>query len=439
MSVVRNLDSSIVYVDVNLNSSGTDGPTPLSKQLTFSNPVVSRSGDYYVACARCVFPGQSIWMWAPELELGQVSSPPLQTAYSVTLTQGEFTSGRVYLELVRSDVTLPAPPVPLTAQPITSYAAVYDVSTIVDMVNTALASAFTALAGAGAPIPAGATAPYWTYSPESETFTMTCNQYSAYEDSSANPISIYFSANFLAYLSGWPVVVVNDTPSMSASTGGKDIRISCKNSGANWLDYSAGPPATWLAPPGAAADPFVPRDPATAILRIPQSWTNLWAFQAMQTIQVIATGIPAVLEVTSPPVPMGGGVGSVTAVGGGAGAYILQDFAANPTVAGGFSQPLVYTPGSIIPGARFVSMVGDSPLYSFGITLRWTDSVGYSHPLESLTAQTPASIKLVFVHKSLLAGGAAGEATGSGVVESLARAGLGSARNFGTAAERARR
>jgi hypothetical protein len=428
MSVVRNLDSSIVYVDVNLNSSGTDGPTPLSKQLTFSNPVVSRAGDYYVACARCVFPGQSIWMWAPELELGQVDSPPLQTAYSVTLTQGEFTSGRVYMQLVRSDISLPAPPVPLTSQPITSYAAVYDVSTIVTMVNTALATAFTYLADAGAAIPAGATAPYWTYSADSETFTMTCNQFAAYEDDSANPISIYFSANFLAYLSGWPIVVLNDMPSMSASTGGKDIRIACKNSGANWLDYVAGPPATWLPPPGTSANPFVPRDENTALLQIAQSWTNLWAFQAMQTIQVIATGIPAVLEVTSPPVPMGGGVGGVTAVGGGAGAYILQDFAANPTVAGGFSQPLVYTPGSIIPGARYVSMVGDSPLYSFGITLRWTDSVGYSHPLESLTTQTPASIKLVFVHKSLLAGTAAGERTADGVTEILARSGLGASR-----------
>jgi hypothetical protein len=425
MAVVRNLDSSIVYVDVNMNTAGSDGPMALTKQMTFANPIVPRSGDYYIACARCVFPGQSVWMWAPELKLGQAISPPLQTAYSVTLTLGQYTSGRVYLNLIRADTTPPAPPVPLIAQPTTAYAAVYDVSTIVAMVNNALADAFTALGAAGAPIPAGASAPYWSYSAATETFTMTC-QYAAYEDMVATPISIFFSANFLAYLSGWPIVIVNDMPSLSDTTGGQDIRISCKNSGDNWLDYSAGPPATWLSPPGLTTNPFVPRDAATALLQISQSWTNLWAFQAMQTIQVIATGIPAVLEVTSPPTVMSGGPGATTAVGGGTGAYILQDFAANPTAAGGFSQPLVYTPGSIIPGARFVSMVGDSPLYGFGLALRWTDSVGYSHPLESLTTQSPASIKLVFVHKSLLAGSSAGR--GDALVESLARATLGAPR-----------
>jgi hypothetical protein len=210
---------------------------------------------------------------------------------------------------------------------------------------------------------------------------------------------MWFGASFISYLAGIQFRVVNDSPSRSVLTGGKDLHIILGGLGNDWLDQATGGPLTnWQAGPGAPTAPAAPQDPSTALLIAPQQWPGFFVFTALQRVQVIAIGLGGRLEAVDAPLAA---INQTAEAGTSA---VLCDFAPDLSSAGAFQQPLVYTPQSIIPGARFIEMFGDDPLQSFELQIRWTDSLGHSHDMQTLSSQQSASIKLVFVKRELLVG-----------------------------------
>jgi hypothetical protein len=81
---------------------------------------------------------------------------------------------------------------------------------------------------------------------------------------------------------------------------------------------------------------------------------------------------------------------------------VICDFDPDISGPGAFQQPLVYTPSSVIPGARFIDLMPCQTLQSFNIAIDWQDSLGRSHPMYTFSQAQSASIKLVFVKKSYL-------------------------------------
>jgi hypothetical protein len=390
--------SSILYVNANL-APQSNSPGLLFRAVSRSGAILEKPSDWCVAVARATFPS-NIWMWQPTLLLGQTDSPPLITTYQVSLSYNGVYSDPAPLLLIRADLFSPVPPVPLTSQPATPYAAVYDPITIQQMNNNALKIAFADLVtkcggtiGSFSPQPQ---APYFTYDTASGAYTLNCFPLVAYDRAqSGESIRVYYSATYAAFLAGFRYEITNLLPTSSVSTSYRDVELVLESVGNNWLDSDAGPPTSWLAPPGDITSVSTARDPATALLQVRQHWPSYWAFSAMSSIS-ITSSLPTIAETTDPPLQDIGATANQTSA-------ILTDFVPDYTVApGAFQQPLVYNTGSTIPGARFVELVGGAPLTNFVISCNWTDSLGVSRPLIALNNSQSASIKLVFVRKDYL-------------------------------------
>lgn len=395
-------DDSIIYVDLQMNNSTGQAPAPMRRVVTRSQPILGRKGDYYCAVARATFPQFAVWMWAPELRIGQMSSPPLETVYTVTLSYNGVDSPATPMQLIRTRLDAVPPVVDpvngLLMQPSNDYSAVYDMTVVVQMINNALSSAFSALSGLTT-LPATAVAPYFTYDSSTQLMAINAYPYSAWDGSVATPIEMWFGASFIPYLAGIQFQVVNDAPARSASTGGKDLHIIMGGLGNDWLDQdTSGSLTAWVPSPGDAVAPASPRNAATALLIAPQQWPGYFVFTALQRIQVIAIGLGGRLEAVDAP------LAAINTTSESSTSAVLCDFAPDFSTTGSFQQPLVYTPQSIIPGARFIEMFGDDPLQSFELQIRWTDSLGYSHDMQTLSSQQAASIKLVFIKRELLVG-----------------------------------
>lgn len=389
------LDNSIVYVDLQCNTYTGNGSSPVGRQVTRTQPIIAKQSDYYCAVARANFPQSDIPMWAAELLIGQVNSPPLLTVYNVALTYDGVDSDAIPIQLIPTVQNAPPPAVPLVAQPSNSFAFIYDIETVVAMVNTALATAFSNLAGKTT-LPLAACAPYWSFDGGSSLLSFNCYPYSVYDQGSDPYIGIYFSASFLPYLNCFSTTIVNDNAALSLSTGSRDVRINTAGLKNSFLDLTA--PSTWVGPPGLPADPASPRDASTALMVIQAQFPPFGSFRCLQKIQILCSGLGAVLEgVDAPVAQLASAAQNLTS-------SVLADFTPDYTSVGSYQEPLIYTPSAIIPGARFIELTGDQPLIGFGITIVWTDALGNQHPVTVSSSQQTAGIKLVFVRREVVLG-----------------------------------
>ena len=386
-----------MYLDINL-STGSDGVVQLQKNVIRSTPVVNIPEDYYVAVARLVVPtALSVWLWQPTLLAnGSPQADGYNTIYTITLEyvfHGIIlaTSIQVPLIVVIEDPFVPPPATPLISQPVNGWGAVYDFSTIVNMLNVALETAFADLK---VKYPALTTnSPYYTFDPVTQLFTINCYPMNIFDQSNTSvaTINIYFNNAYQPYLMGFPCRHLNTT-----SNNGMDNLILLRNKGNNWENYSGA--VTWTPPPGTPPNPFVPSgNGANAILKFTQDYTATWVFNALASIQVISS-LPTYSEFTDLPIYLQGSAPNNATT------QILTDFACDYTAsgAGSFAQPITYTPACVIPGARYISLAGKSPIQDFIIGLSWLDTLGVSRPMSIVGSSQNASLKLVFVKKSII-------------------------------------
>jgi len=390
------MSGGVFYVNANLASTSGD-PAPLAKSLTFSMPLIPTQGDYVVGVSRLVLPLYDVPMWIPMLRIG---GDGYETAYAITLTQGtgpaRVSSGPTWLRLVQQNPRIPVPDSPIRSQPDTEWSFIYDTQQIADMLTTASASALTALSTAGGVVPAGAQI-VWQWNAVTSMFSASFTPYSGFEQSAADPISIWFSASFFPYLAGWQVTQMNTSPSASEANGYLDVLLAVKNNGSNWLDAPSAPGSSWLSPPGLQASPFVPRDADTAVLTVSQHWPAPWVYNALATVQIIASGITNIPEVVQPQLSSG----ENSQVLSNSTSALLTDFAPDLSGAGFFEQTIVYNASSQIPGMRFIELLGGSALSNITLAAYWTDQHGRQRPLKSARESQSAIIKLCFAPRTL--------------------------------------
>ena len=394
MTSLAHRDAEIIYLDVNL-STGSYGITPLQKTISRSGNIVNHANDYMCAVIRAVIPCGSVWMFQPVfLQDGDAASDGYNTIYTITLTHGAFTSASVSLQAINVDASVPPPTTPLTSQPTNGWGAVYSYSSLVDMLNTALSTAYASLL---AQVPTlNAQPPYYTYSPASQMFVMNAYPLSQYSQNQAgipDVVKIYFNnESGTPWLVGWKYVRLNNSID---TTTGKDLCLTLETQANNWIEDIAG---AWSSTPSIPPNnPNLPIDADKTMIQMSQQFPATWAFTALSSIQIVST-LPTVPEFTDIPLAQIGFTPSNQSTS------ILQDFTPDYSAdgAGSWAAPLVYNAFSVVNGARFCQLVGSSQISYFDLKVNWCDSFGNVYPLTVVSPNQNASIKLMFVKKSIV-------------------------------------
>ena len=404
----------IQYINLNLVGGQPGG---LSRNVQRAGPIVTRANDYYVAIARMsIPPSPNIWMWQPPLLLGQNEWPPTRTIFSVRMTATDLyaqitvaseASMRVLNASWGVDTRGASPPeIPVTQQPLNGYGAVYNYQQIALMINDAMAAATTGLnlkinenTTLRPLYPNGVVPPFLTWDGVTQLFTFNAAPYDYYSNTIVDTnyiparIKVQFSENFLPFLAGWNVARVQD----AAGAGWFELAVT-DLAGNNWLVSHTGTDpgdVTWTGPPGRLGNPMFPPDRTAAMVVMPQAYSAPFVFQtALSTIRV-TSNLPITLEGTDATGLALMGTPQAASAG------IMQDFTPALLQANEFSQPFIYTADSIIPGARFVELVGGGPISDVSLTIVWVDNLGNEHPI-LLGADRAATVKLVFVKRALV-------------------------------------
>lgn len=390
---------SVFYINANLAST-TGDPAPLAKTLSFNSPVIPAQGAYVVGVSRLTLPLYNVPMWIPTLKLG---GDGFDTIYAITFVQNDATSGPVFLRLNPYDTQQTPPVTPLVEQPGTSWAYVMDVAAIVDMLNEASATALDRLKADGGDVPEGMAA-VWGWNASTQLFTLSLSPFDSWASFQfQTPTAIYFGASFAPYLAGWQTAVDNSLPSRSEANDYLDIRLVVTQQAASAGAYDTPTdPSTsaWLPLPGLSASvegPFVPRNPSAAVFTITQQYPATYVFNALSTIQILATGITTVPEIVQPELSEG----DSSSIPQSAISSILTDFAPDLSAAGNNTATIVYNAASQIPGMRFIELLGGAPLQTITLSAVWTDQHGAIRPLYSARESQAAHIKLCFAPRVL--------------------------------------
>jgi hypothetical protein len=376
----KTIPPPIFYLDVNLATLET-GLQPISKFVNRNSPIVDCPSDYYISVARFICSTQRIPLWQPQLNTTSPNNDGIKTIYSITLSYSTSISTQVYMQVINEDNTVPAPTAPVLTEPLTTWGNVYSYFTICDMINTALATAYTDLVAKVAVSGVGlyADPPYMTWNPTTQLFSMTGYPLSQYDQSTGGDVvNIYFNNNFRQFLLGWDYQIQNN--STSSSTG-QDVLLVMQN-----LENNISPTP---APPTAI-------DPTTTTLIMSQHISSPFCFIALSRIQVLASLPLAFPYLTDNPLAIAQtGLNNNTE-------NILLDFIVNYADGGAsaYQQPILYSASSDLFTAP-QKLSGSHSINSFFTSVRWVNLQGYSVPLETFGLRN-ASIKFAFIHKSII-------------------------------------
>jgi hypothetical protein len=381
--MATNNTPAVFDLEVNLSSLNNSSLNALTTTVNRSQSIVQNPSDYYVSVSRFICSTQQIPLWDPVINITSPNNDGYNTIYSVYLTYSTYSSQQVYLRVINTNSTVFVPQSP-TVQPSTAWGYVYSYNTIAQMINTALATAYTQLvASVAGSLPMDANPPYMTWNPQSELFTMNAFPMSQYDQSTGDDVvEIYFNNSFRQYLLGWDYIGLTNT----TSANGKDCLLVLQNTGINYSPQNS-PPS------------FLPTDPTTTMLQYSQNCQTYFAFATLTKLQIVASLPIAFPTQASLPLDQVGAVGNDLLI------PMLCDFVVNYSSAqsSGFCQPISYFPALDSYSAP-IQLSGSSQLNSFSIGITWTNIEGQSFPLSAF-GTVVASIKLTFTHKSLIQGG----------------------------------
>ena len=191
------LDNEYIYYDMLINSQGESRIANYSVELT--SDLLSRSSDYKMAV-------HSISMQCSDIPL-LIFVP---NSYSVTLNYNNSTSNQTFVQYEStSDL----------ATTDSRYYYIYTFSIFLDMINTALQTAFTNLSSKPPTIDTVIPSPpYFTFDPS--TGIIALNAQKAYYDTKllSTPIQIFMNDNLLTYFEGIAIKYYN-TPTVVGQNG----------------------------------------------------------------------------------------------------------------------------------------------------------------------------------------------------------------------------
>lgn len=348
-----------------------NGNSPAIYQAQLSQPILYNPQTYFAAVVRFQVSGINIPIFIARIQPFPNTNLD-NTIYSVAIGYNGAFSPETFVQYVPSDYTAPVSNALTASHPnvdYTPYYYVFEYTDFLEMVNTALATAFAATPG----IPGGAIAPYFIYDPIAMRISLIAQQafYDLDPGGPAIPITIYMNSALFHFFDG---LAVNDL----VNTGtGRDIQLIVENlSDTNWY---------W--PPG----PAMPAGVAT-LLKMTQQYPALADWNSIQSVQVVSNLLPINREYLPSFDPTRNGI--VSSVG------ILSDFIPLVEVGPEFRTTIEFVANG---PWRFIDMFGDSPITRVDLSFYWTDELGVQHII-MVPVGKAATAKLMFIKKDVVAG-----------------------------------
>lgn len=356
----------------------TNGNSPAIYQAQLNQPIVYKPEDYFMALVRFRVSGANIPTMIARIQPFPNTNLN-NTIYSVTLTYNGFTSGQTFVQFVPSNVNAMRSQPLTAAHPIvdyTEYYYIYEYTDFLNMINTALQTAFTALdAASGSTLPAGSVAPYFILDPTTLRLSLIAQQ--AHYDTGngsqvpappALPIEIFMNDNLYQYFDGMPILYLGYN-----QPAGMDVQMDVQNL------YNT----NWYNPPGPAT---VPPNPLT-LLEMKQQFDALADWNSLQTIQLSSNLLPVVREF----VPQANQQNGIVSSFG-----ILSDFVPLVTQGPEFRTSIEY----VADLWRFLTLTANNPITRIDLTFSWTDELGTVRIINIPNGET-ATAKILFMKKDV--------------------------------------
>ena len=379
------------YLSLEVENPQTLNGKPVKLQFveTRNNPILNDAGNYFCSIVRLNLDCWSLPLYIPTIQLNQPN--PNLTPYVVTLRYGGVNNQQTVL-WSPENLQAVVPPSPLTQQHIVDdyyFGNTYE--HLISLINTALATAYTALApaitaGLGA-LPANAVgAPFLVY--DGNQLVANLYGYQQYYDQNVGivgPVEVYFNSALFSVFYSLPNEAYSD-PVLAGLAVGMDYKISMKSYySKNLYNFPA------------ITAPVAPVPVGSYVVAY-QQYPTLKTLNPVDSIVFTSNLLPINPALVSRPRVYGGfSSGSGTGSNNANVTSVLVDF--TPEVAYGYeSKSLSYAPRAEY---KLVDMVGTTQAFNqVDINGFWRDNYGNLHPLY-LNQGSNGSILLMFRRKDL--------------------------------------
>lgn len=356
------------YVDISLinnNTSGSGKAIPISFYDRRSSTILKHPSDYFLTVARMRLDSTALPSFIPQIEIGQ--SDINKTVYTFTMTYQSFEAKvNVMYEPTDKTVSVNAP---TTRMDMTNtYYFCYNFDAWVDMLNKALKTCFTALAGETT-LPNG-NAPFFIYDSSSSSITLAVDTvFGLDDDSVANPIKLYMNQAMAFLLSGLKMNLVS-------LPDGKDYQVNVKSEqGFETLKVNDTYDAYLL------TEDF--------------SSTSLWS--PIQSIVLTTNTIDINSTLVTVPKVFNSNVVNLSSNNDNVGQAVIMDLEVTQENGKEYKSSIYYSPSSQY---RLVDCTGNSDLTQIEISIYWKSKFGELYPMYLFSGGS-CDIKLLFIHKSM--------------------------------------
>lgn len=341
-----------VYFDISINNTSATGSMLAQYSANLTQPILDNPQDYYVAPARIEVPTYTI----PLFDF-------VTNAYSVCLTYNSVDYFQ-YVPFIDYG-TFPNP-----SQGVFGY------QVFIDMVNSALATAWTALITANMSAPgASGDPPRLLLDPTTDIISLIAQQ-NAFTPDNAMGTTIYMNQALFRLFNSLP----NGFNGYNAPNG-KVFSITVKNDYNNF--YPIGP---------TGSNGSTGAYPLANSWQISQEASTLGSWSEFQALAITTANIPIQVEY----LPQASVQTGSTTSGQINYRPILTDF--HPEITG---APVNFTPLQYTPQVwRWVDLLGGVPLNKIDIQLFWVDYADVFHPIY-LAPGDVATVKLLFRRKGI--------------------------------------
>lgn len=358
-------DYNKIYFNASIRNDTDDFYKQASLDITRNQPFINNPSEYYLTISRFNIDASIM----PLLIFTVVDNQPNPNLGNTKFTLRHTPSGTNFeqnLIYIPSTTNIPVPPAPIPKMDRTNpYYYVYTYNIMIEMMNTALQTAFNNLKAAF-PAISHTEAPYLKYDKDTELISLIVQ----YDYFSSNDVEIYANKNLQRFLEGIRVNVnLNDSNNLFAR-----FIINRINDNA-------------YAKPGATI-PTPPNNPDYLIMDGEYSTISLWP--SFKEILFTTESLPIRLEYVQNADDSGKNIQKP----------IITDF--SPLIENAGEQRSIFryfANGSY----RLINLNNSSPLYRFDFKIWWVDNLDVIHPLY-LRKGIKSDIKIAFFKKKTFTG-----------------------------------
>lgn len=360
-------NSERIYINCSITNT-TNQPINAVYNQTFQQAILQNCSDYYFTINRFSISGAAIPLMIFPIQKNQ-SNPNLSTLL-FTFTYDNITYPQYVIYAPENDLITSAPSQNVSLnfyQSLSPYYFVFSIQDLIDMFNTAVASAFTAVKTANPGIPQ-TEAPYFIYDAPTKLISLI-TQYS-FSDT-MNPLTLSVNYALYKYLSSFQYLY------NSSSTDGSNYTFVLNDNANN---HYALPGATLPTPP---TNPDY--------LQFIQEYDSSSDWISLQSLVITTNQIPIrgeIIPISIDQSPSSNFISNNSL-------QIVSDFVPEFQGIGDVSSIYNYQPTIL----RMINILDDKPMMTLDFQIWFMDSFNNLYPLQLLPFTT-ASIKVGFYKKS---------------------------------------